>query len=449
MTPRSTRSERIAEQIQKDLSDILAAEVADPRLEPVTITRVLMSGDLKNANVLFTAAGGEGSEREASLALRHAAGFLRSELAQRLQTRATPQLAFQIDRGRKSAERIENLLTRIKKRTKTVSILGIAVLGLACGGQQRVYAEAEAAARYEASFSSMGTTFTVAAYGEKKGFLASAVQAAIDECKRIDRLLSNYDPDSEISAINRNGDGEPLRISAEMAQLLEQCLRYSGLSDGAFDVTIGPLMRAWGFYRGAGKLPSPPAIERAKRPVGYENVEILQTGQPSIRFRAPGVELDPGGIGKGYAVDRMAATLRQAGLGSFFISAGGSSLYAAGHPPNESRGWLVRLRDPKNPDAFVEELYLKDQSLSTSGAYEKFFELKERTYSHIMDPRTGWPAAGVVSVSVVAARTLDSEAWTTALYVNGPKWAAARAPTGLRIHFCLPAGECAWIRRRE
>ena len=113
MPARSTRAGRFAEQIQKDLSDILATEVADPRLESVTITRVHMSGDHRNAKVLFTVSGGEASERELSVALRHAAGFLRAELAQRLQTRVTPRLVFHVDRGQKSYERIETLFARL------------------------------------------------------------------------------------------------------------------------------------------------------------------------------------------------------------------------------------------------------------------------------------------------------------------------------------------------
>ena len=449
MPARSTRAERIAEQIQKDLSDIMATEAADPRLESVTITRVRMSGDLNNATVLFTVSGGEACERELSVALRHAAGFLRSELAQRLQTRLTPRLAFHVDRGQKSSERIEKLFARIKKRTKTLSLPAILALSLTLGaGVALLRADKRPLERYEASLSSMGTVFTVVAYGEKKGFLASAVQIAFEECERIDQLLSNYKPESELSRINANGAGRPLVISREMAELLETCLDYSRRSEGAFDITVGPLMRVWGFYRGSGKLPSSRAVEQSRKLVGYQNVE-LDLNKPSVRLRRLGVELDPGGIGKGYAVDRMAAKMRRAGLGSFFISAGGSSIYASGHPPQEVRGWRVRIRDPKDSGSTVEHLYLKNQSLSTSGAYEKFFQLEGKTYSHIMDPRTGWPASGVVSVSVLAGRTLDSEAWATALFVNGPDWAAARGPAGPRIHFCLAAGGCAWMPPRD
>ena len=444
MPAKGTRGERIADQIQRDLSDILATEVTDPRLEAVTITRVLLSGDRKNAKVLFLTSGEGASERKLSAALRHAADFLRVELAQRLQTRVTPHLVFYPDRGQKSFERIETLFARLKKRAKTVPLPVILALGLCFPAELALSAKKLPLERYEASLSSMGTVFTVVAYGEKKGFLASVVQLAFDESERIDQLLSNYKPESELSRINGNGAGPPLVISKEMAGLLKKSLDYSRRSDGGFDITVGPLMRVWGFYRGSGKLPSSGAVERSRKLVGYQNIELDLDG-PSVRFTRSGVELDPGGIGKGYAVDRMAATLRRAGLASFLISAGTSSIYASGHPPQEPRGWRVSIRDPKDSGATVEVVHLKNQSLSTSGAYEKFFELEGKTYSHIMDPRTGWPAAEVVSVSVVADKTLDSEAWTTALFVNGPEWAAAQGPAGVRIHFCLAAGGCAWV----
>jgi len=448
MPAKGTRGERIAEQIQRDLSDILATEVTDPRLEAVAITRVLLSGDRKNAKVLFLAKGKGASERDLSVALRHAADFLRVELAQRLQTRVTPHLVFYPDRDQKGFERIETLLARLKKRAKKIPLPLILILGFSFASAAGLRANKLPLERYEASVSSMGTVFTVVAYGEKKGFLASAVQLAFDESGRIDQLLSNYKPESELSRINANGAGQPLVISKEMAELLRNSLNYSRQSEGGFDITVGPLMKVWGFYRGSGKLPSSSAVDQSRKFVGYQNIELDLDG-PSVRFRRSGVELDPGGIGKGYAVDRMAATLRRAGLGSFLISAGTSSIYASGHPPQETRGWHVRIRDPADSGATVEDLYLKDQSLSTSGAYEKFFELEGKTYSHIMDPRTGWPASGVVSVSVLAGKTLDSEAWTTALFVNGPKWATARRPAGLRIHFCLAVGGCAWIPQRE
>ena len=166
-----------------------------------------------------------------------------------------------------------------------------------------------------------------------------------------------------------------------------------------------------------------------------------------MRFRREGVELDPGGIGKGYAVDKMAGVLKAAGVRSALISAAGSSIYAIGSPPAE-KGWRVKVRDPKNAAVSAAEVFLRDESLSTSGNYEKFFIAEGKIYSHIMDPRTGYPSRGMLSVSVVTPKTLDSEAWTKPIYVNGRAWAAHHKPEGLRAYICedKPETSCAWLQ---
>jgi thiamine biosynthesis lipoprotein len=162
-----------------------------------------------------------------------------------------------------------------------------------------------------------------------------------------------------------------------------------------------------------------------------------------------GVELDPGGIGKGYAVDRMVDVLRTNGIDAALVSASGSSIYALGAPPQQP-GWKVGIRDPKNDAVTVTEVTLRNESMSTSGNYEKFFLAEGKLYSHIMDPRTGYPAAGTLSASVVAPLTLDSEAWAKPFYINGPEWAAKHKPNGFRVHLCtdgIGTGQsCAWLQ---
>lgn len=298
--------------------------------------------------------------------------------------------------------------------------------------------------RYEASAAIMGSTYTIAAFGEHRGKLASAVRAAFDEARRIDGFLSNYKPNSELSRMNRDAAGGPVIVSQEMAELLSRCLEYSRASEGAFDVTVGALMKVWGFYGGTGSLPDAWQLAAARRKVGFRHIE-LDRGNATVRFLKNGIELDPGGIGKGYAVDRMADILGKAGVSAAFISAAGSSMYAIGAPPDEPDGWPVRIRNPQNPDATVADIRLRDQSLSTSGAYEKFFEADGRIYSHIMDPRTGMPARGVVSVSVLAPSTLDSEAWTKAFFVNGRDWSVKNSPEGFRVFLCPEGRPCGWL----
>lgn len=298
--------------------------------------------------------------------------------------------------------------------------------------------------RYEASASIMGSTYTIAAFGEHRGQLASAVRAAFDEARRIDRFLSNYKPDSELSRINREASDGPIAISDEMADLLSNCLDYSRAGDGAFDITVSALMKVWGFYKGSGELPYAWQLAVARRKVGYQHL-ALDPDRKTIHILREGLELDPGGIGKGYAVDRMADILRSASVSAAFISAAGSSLYAIGTPPDSPEGWPVNIRDPKNSRATVAKLHLKDQSLSTSGTYEKFFEADGKIYSHIMDPRTGMPSQGIVSASVLAPSTLDSEAWTKTFFVNGWDWSVKNKPRDFRVFLCPENQPCNWV----
>jgi thiamine biosynthesis lipoprotein len=293
----------------------------------------------------------------------------------------------------------------------------------------------------------MGSTFSIAAWGSDRGTLAAAVESALEEARRLDRMLSNYRPESEWSAVNRGAGGRGVTVSQELYDLLAACLRYSEASEGTFDITVGPLMRVWGFYKGSGRMPHRAEVRAALSRTGYKSIALEKTTR-TVRFTKEGLEIDPGGIGKGYAVDRMVTILREAGVAGALVNAGGSSMYGLNAPPEEPRGWKVVIRDPKHSQRHVTELFLKNESMSTSGNYEKFFQVGKRIYSHIMDPRTGYPAQGMYSVSVVAPRCIDSEAWTKPIYVQGRQWAARHLPTGFRGYLCEDRGEaqCAWLR---
>lgn len=296
----------------------------------------------------------------------------------------------------------------------------------------------------------MGSTFSVAAYGPDRESLAAAVEQALEEARRLDHLLSNYRPESEWSQVNRFAGQREFTVSQELFHLLAACYAYSQKSQGAFDITVGPLMKIWGFYKGSGRMPHRAEIRTALARIGYQNL-LLNPTTRTVRFAKKGMEIDPGGIGKGYAVDRMAEILRRNGVKSALINAGGSSLLAIGTPPGES-GWEVKIRDPRDSRKTIEDLRLKDQSMATSGSYEKFFTVRRKTYSHIMDPRTGYPAEGMFSVSVIAPRGIDSEAWTKPVYINGRSWAAQNIPKGFRAYLCEGRSEspgeakCAWLQ---
>jgi thiamine biosynthesis lipoprotein len=237
-----------------------------------------------------------------------------------------------------------------------------------------------------------------------------------------------------------------VKVTPEVFQLLSRCLEVSRESEGAFDISVGPLMKVWGFYKGTGHLPRQEEVARALAKTGYRKIQ-LDSENRTVRFTEAGVELDPGGIGKGYAVDRMIETLKENGIASALITAGGSSIYALGAPNNE-KGWEIKIRDPKNQRKTLTEVYLKDESMSTSGSYEKFFEADGKIYSHIMDPRTGYPASGQLAVSVIAPKTLDSEAWTKPYFILGRQWTANHKPKNFRVYICEDRAEqpCAWLQ---
>ena len=301
-------------------------------------------------------------------------------------------------------------------------------------------------ARLERGEEAMGTTFSVVLYGHDRATIEAAAAASFAELHRLDRMLSNYDPASEWNGMNGAAALRPVRVSDELFRLLVECLEYSKRSKGAFDITVGPLMRVWGFYQDEGVLPRPENVAAARARVGYEQIQLDPIAR-TVRFERPGVELDPGGIGKGYAVDRMVDVLRRMGVQAALVSAGGSSIYALRAPPDQPRGWRVTIRAPEDPRTSAADVWLKDTSLSTSGSYEKFFRAGGQRYAHIMDPRTGYPARGTASVSVVAPRTIDSEAWTKPYFINGRAWTAAHKPRDVRVFFCDDAGPpaCTWI----
>jgi thiamine biosynthesis lipoprotein len=301
--------------------------------------------------------------------------------------------------------------------------------------------------RLEQSAEAMGSAYSIATYGYDRQAMQTAVEAAFDEVRQLDSMLSNYKPDSEWSEVNREAARHPVHVSSELFQLLAACQEYSRQSEGAFDISVGPLMKVWGFYKGTGHLPHRAEVMAAMQNVGYQHMHLDAAAQ-TVSFDRPGVELDPGGIGKGYAVDRMIDVLKAKSVTTALVSGSGSSIYGLGAPPDEPRGWRIMIRDPKDERKSVAEVFLHNESMSTSGSYEKFFRAEGHIYSHIMDPRTGYPAPGMLSVSILSPRTIDSEAWAKPFFINGRLWAAEHNPQRFRAFFCEDRTDkpCAWLQ---
>lgn len=299
--------------------------------------------------------------------------------------------------------------------------------------------------RAEAGIYCMGTIFNIVAYGSHREHLESAIAEALGEARRLDGMLSNYRPESELSQVNRLGSRGPLAVSSELFQFLSACLAYSGASEGTFDVTVGPLVKVWGFYKGTGRPPQRGEVLQALGKVGYGNV-ILDEQNMTVRLAQEGVDLDPGGIGKGFAVDKMAGILKRDRVYSALISAGGSTIYALGMPPNES-GWKVSIKDPHKPSTVIETVRLKNEAISTSGTAEKFFWEDGKIWGHIMDPRTGYSSMDTLAVSVIASKAVDSEAWTKPYFILGHAWTEKHKPPNFRVFYSegKPHSPCAWL----
>ena len=265
----------------------------------------------------------------------------------------------------------------------------------------------------------MGTSFEVYLYAPNRERASQLFEAAFEEIERVEAALSNYRSSSELSRINASAADAPVVTDPEVFALLERAFVYSRASNGPFDVTVGKLMKAWGFFRGAGHYPSSEELARARAQTGWRRVKLDQRTR-SVLFLVRGIEIDLGGIGKGYALDCVARVLREAGVTAALIGSGSSSLYAIGAPPGKA-GWTVRVPDPLDRTRTLSSILLKDQSLSTSGNYEKFFQLNGRKYCHIIDPRTGRPVEGMLQTSVIAPEATDSDALSTAVFVMGPE----------------------------
>src|SRR5262249_931730 len=190
----------------------------------------------------------------------------------------------------------------------------------------------------------MGTTFSIYLYGQDDGDAGTLFQAAFEEIERLEETLSNYRCSSEISRINRLASRSAVTTDPEVFTLLQKSLEFSRRSDGAFDVTVGQLMRAWGFFRGHGRYPTDEELCCSQKNVGWEKLH-LDPATRTVYFATPELELDLGAIGKGYAVDRVVKMLLQAGVEAALVDAGSSTLYGLNAPPGKN-GWTVRVPKP-------------------------------------------------------------------------------------------------------
>lgn len=267
--------------------------------------------------------------------------------------------------------------------------------------------------------------------GEVEGDTELAV-AALDLVDAIEERISVYRPGSELSRINAEAARGWVDVSPETWQLLTRARELWRLTDGAFDMAAGSLVRAWGFLRREGRVPTEADLQAALESAGMRHVE-LDGDRRRVRFVQPGVELNPGAIGKGWALDRVMALLGGGAVPSVLVHGGQSSVRARGiqgPAVTGRRGWRVGLRHPLRPGRRLATITLDDEALGTSGSGTQFFIDRGRRLGHILDPRTGVPAEGTLSATVIAPSAADADALATALYVLGPRGIPLVAPPG-------------------
>lgn len=273
------------------------------------------------------------------------------------------------------------------------------------------------AAPYSRARLLMGTLIEITVETEDRANAEAAIDRAFEEMSRIDSSMSSYKKNSEVSLISRQAGKSLVQISSTLVEVLKASIQYHSESHGAFDVTAGPLIRLWGFIGGKKRIPSKEEINDALSRVGSEKI-VLDTAKGAVSLPIRGMEIDLGGIAKGYAADRAAKALQIATIKSGIVNAGGD-LLVFGYPG--CNGIRIGIRHPVNNEELLGWIEVGEGAVATSGSYENFFEHNGRLYSHIIDPRTGHPIEGMLSVTVRASTAMEADALATALFVLGPE----------------------------
>ena len=273
----------------------------------------------------------------------------------------------------------------------------------------------------------MGSLWEIYLAGTDREQLTAAGEQALDEIDRLDRQLSHYKEDSDITRLASVSGKQWVRLEPKLYFLLKRCADLFDITGGAFDVTTGPLTRAWGFFKGEKRIPSEEEISAVMENVGTQRI-LFDDDNWLVFLPREGMEINLGAIGKGYAIDEAAKTLRFYNVEHAVLHGGQSTIYAMGSAPADvaisdhpspGSGWPFEIKDPRDKTTVIETVHLRDEAISTSGSYEDYFEVDGARYSHIIDPRTGYPAQGMLSVSVIAPSAADSDAFSTAFFVMG------------------------------
>ena len=302
----------------------------------------------------------------------------------------------------------------------------------------------------------MGTFANITAVAEDAETIKASIEAAFDKLVEVDEMMSDYKADSELSVVNRDAFVGPVEVSDELLAVLKASVDYSRKTQGAFDITVGPVVELWRRTATDGTKPGEEELAEARARVGYEKL-ILDEENKTVRFAVEGMKLDLGGIAKGYAVDRAIAEMKKAGAAGGLIDVGGD-ICCFGVSPKFNNIWRVGLEDPSGASMYLLVLNLSDTAIATSGDYRRFVVVDDKRYSHIIDPATTASAGGLTSVTVIAATAMDADALATAVSVMGQAKGlgliesidnaeAIVIPADEKLEFVKTSGAEAYIRK--
>jgi thiamine biosynthesis lipoprotein len=239
---------------------------------------------------------------------------------------------------------------------------------------------------------------------------------AIAEVKRIENLISDWIPTTPLSQINQNAGKQAVKVPLELIELIERSIKIAKLTDGAFDISYASMDRIWKFDGSMKEMPSPEAIKKSVEKVGFENI-IIDKEQQTVFLKLEGMKLGMGGIGQGYIADKVKAHLMANGCSAGLVNISGD-ISTWGKQPNGEQ-WKVGIKNPMNKNKIFATFPLEDTAVETSGSYEKYVTFNGKRYSHIIDTRTGYPATGLISVSIFAKTTELADALATGVFVMG------------------------------
>ncbi|OHB73672.1 MAG: hypothetical protein A2Z25_06570 [Planctomycetes bacterium RBG_16_55_9] len=324
---------------------------------------------------------------------------------------------------------------KIGRTVIIVTCLSLATLAYVClAGKKRIRVES-------GYYLVMGTFARVVVVAKDTTTGAECVEAALAEIRKVDELMSDYKEDSEISRVNKRAAQRAVQVSESTYEVLHRSVEFSKLSDGAFDVTVGPLVNLFRTAKKMGAAPTEEQIAQARTRVGFEKLGLDEQNR-TVRFWVEGMRLDLGAIAKGYAVDKAVEAARRCGAIGVMVDLGGN-VRCFGVPPEDRKHWRIALQDPNSATegaggGFVLTLRITDAAVATSGDYQQFALIKGKRYSHILDPHTGWSAEGLSSVTIITDNATDADALSTAVSVLG-------AEKGLALIEKLPNTEAILI----